>query len=366
MEAVSAKGTIAMTNPEFLVVGSGLTGACIARILTDAGRKVVVVERRGHLGGNVHDHLREGIRVHTYGPHYFRTSSTKIWDFVTRFAHFRPFEAEVRTRVDGRLEQWPVTRHYLEGLEDKTLFQGSATNFEEATLKVMPREAYERFVKGYTQKQWGVRPCELEAALAGRFAVRDSGDVRLKSCTYQGLPSGGYHAFMRRLLEGIELHLDFDFLRNRSEFEVSCKTVFTGPIDEYYDFSLGRLAYRAQRREHTYLAQLDQFQPVVQVNEPDLTVPYARTLEWKHMEPDPGTLQGTVITRETPFTPSRPNDYEYPFPALKYRRLYEQYREKANQESKLLVCGRLGDYRYYDMDQAIARAIKLAQELLLK
>lgn len=353
-----------MSTPEFLIVGSGLTGACIARELVDAGRTVLVLERRDHLGGNVHSHSREGFQVHTYGPHYFRTSSEKIWAFVNRFARFRPFQAEVQTRVDGQLERWPIHRKYLERLPEQALFCGTASNFEEATLSQIPRAAYHKFIEGYTQKQWGVPPRELEAELARRFTIRENGDTRLKTSTYQGLPEGGYADFMARILEGIPVRLGVDFLGHRDEFQASHKIVFTGPIDEYFDFELGRLPYRAQRREHIYLPQVDQFQPVVQVNEPELSVPHTRTLEWKHMMVDTSPLRGTLITRETPFTPQQPDRYEYPFPARKAQQLYQQYREKSALDPKLLVCGRLGEYRYYDMDQAIGRALTLARRLL--
>jgi UDP-galactopyranose mutase len=236
---------------DYLVVGSGLTGATIARTLVDHGHDVVVVERRSHLGGNVHDHFHEsGIRIHTYGPHYFRTSADAIWNFVGRFAEFYPFEAVLMSEVDGRLEHWPIQDEYIMrrvGADWRPAHSGSAANFEEASLAMMPSLVYEKFVKGYTAKQWGVDPCHLAAGLAGRFDVRRDGETRLKASRYQGIPRGGYGVFMQRMLDGIRVLTAVDYLRNRDQFQARREIFFTGPIDEYFDFDLGRLAYRGQR-----------------------------------------------------------------------------------------------------------------------
>ncbi len=355
---------------DYVVVGSGLTGATIARTLTDHGCDVVVLDRRRHLGGNVHDHLhRSGIRIHTYGPHYFRTSADSIWNYVRRFAEFYPFEAILMSRVDDRLEHWPIQEEYIlrsVGQDWQPSHQGPAANFEEASLAMMPAIVYQKFVRGYTAKQWGVDPCTLAAGLAGRFDVRRDGDLRLKSSRYQGIPRGGYGAFMTRMLEGIRVFTEVDYLMHRDEFKARTGVFFTGPIDEYFGFDLGRLAYRGQRRAHEFLPDVQWYQPAVQVNRPDFGVPQIRTLEWKHMmEPDlRETLEGTVITTETPYTPQDPGDYEYPFPDAANQRLYERYRERADITEGLLVCGRLGEYRYYDMDQAIGRALTLARRTL--
>lgn len=355
---------------DYLVVGSGLTGATIARMLTDAGRDVVVLERRAHLGGNVHDHFHEsGIRIHTYGPHYFRTSSDAIWGFVNRFAEFYPFEAVLMSEVDDHLEHWPIQEEYILrriGANWAPAHSGPVTNFEQASLAMMPSLVYDKFVKGYTAKQWGVDPRELAAALAGRFDVRTDGDIRLKASRYQGIPRGGYGAFMRRMLAGLRVFGGVDYLRNRDRFQARRLLVFTGPIDEYFGFDDGRLAYRGQRRRHRFLPDVEWHQPVGQVNHPGGSVASIRTLEWKHMmEPElRDGFAGTVITTETPYSPDEPSEYEYPFPDAANRRLYERYRERAEAIPNLLVCGRLGEYRYYDMDQAIGRAMTLARRLI--
>jgi UDP-galactopyranose mutase len=359
-----------MRDPDFTIVGSGLTGATIARTLHELGHRVLVIERREHLGGNVFDQSHaSGIRMHTYGPHYFRTSSERIWNYVNRFTEFFTYEAVLMSCVGTRFEHWPIQSEYISrvvGEHWKPVFTGTPSNFEEASLAMMPRIVYETFIAGYTEKQWGVPCIALSASLAGRFEVRDDGDTRLKKSTWQGIPKNGYAALMSRMLAGIPVLLHVDYLRDRAAFTPRIKTVFTGPIDEFFGFDLGRLAYRGQHREHEFLPAVDQVQPIGQVNYPLRSAgSHVRVLEWKHMmEPPYGErLRGTLLTRETPFTPEDPRDYEYPFPDAANQRLYADYAERATALGDVLFCGRLGEYRYYDMDQAIGRALKLAAEL---
>lgn len=356
---------------DYLVVGAGLTGATIARTLTDHGLRVLVVDRRPHLGGNVFDHHHEsGIRVHTYGPHYFRTSSEELWRFVGRFATFYPYEACVKTLVDGGHESWPISGSYIRRMVGEgwqPAFTGAATNFEEASLKMMPRLVYEKFVKGYTEKQWGVPARALSPRLAGRFDVREDDDPRLFRKRYQGIPREGYAGLMRSMLSGIPVLLNVDYLEHRQELEARELVVFTGPVDELFRFDLGRLVYRGQQRDERYLPDVDWCQPAGQVNNPDPSNgPSIRTLEWKHMLPaeTASRIRGTVVTTETTVTPNDPDRYEYPFPDDANQALYGRYRERAARLDRTLVCGRLGEYRYYDMDQAIARAQLLAGKIL--
>lgn len=356
---------------DYLIIGSGLTGSVMARLLADAGREVLVVDRRAHQGGNVHDHVHaSGVRVHTYGPHYFRTTSDAIWAFVNRFATFWKYEAELRSLVDGRYEHWPIVAEYVRrtvGDHWQPEFRGEPRNFEEASLAMMPRLVYEKFVKGYTEKQWGVPASALAASLAKRFDVRADGETRLVRHKYQGIPREGYAALMWNMLQGIPVVLDCDYLKHRGAFEARKLVVFTGPIDEYFGFELGRLHYRGQQREHAYLAGAGLQQPCGQVNYPDPAQgPHIRALEWKHMMPpeEADQVPGTLLTREVPFSPQEPDRYEYPFPDSANARLYQAYRERAAAHPNLLVCGRLGEYRYFDMDQAIARAMLLASRIL--
>lgn len=356
---------------DFLIVGSGLTGATIARMLNDKGFKVLVVDRRPHLGGNVFDHFHpSGIRIHTYGPHYFRTTSQRIWEFVNRFTSFYKYEAELLTLIDGQYEHWPITQKYIDkhcGTDWQPEFNGTPTNFEEASLSKMPRKIYEDFVKGYTEKQWGVPAQSLSADLAGRFAVHTDNDTRLKNAPHQGIPVNGYAGLMAGILQGIPLLLHFDYLQHRDLFKPKYKTVFTGPIDEFFEFDLGKLAYRGQVRKHEYYEDVDYIYPKGQINTPASALgPQVRYLEWKHMmaEEYRDKIKGTVITSETPFSPEEPDAYEYPFPDASNRRLYEQYQKRASTLSNVLICGRLGEYRYYDMDQAINRAMLHGERLL--
>jgi UDP-galactopyranose mutase len=246
-------------------------------------------------------------------------------------------------------------------------FCGKPANFEQASLAMMPKLVYEKFVRGYTEKQWGVPATVLSADLARRFDVREDDEPRLVRHRFQGLPDRGYAHFMSELLCGIPVVLNCDYLKHRAEFAARNLVVFTGPIDEYFGFDLGRLKYRGQRREHQYLPDTAWAQPCVQLNNPDpVHGPHIRTLEWKHMmaPEDAARVRGTVLTRETTVTPDDPNDYEYPFPDETNSRLYRCYAERAAALPNLLVCGRLGEYRYYDMDQAIARAQLLASRIL--
>jgi UDP-galactopyranose mutase len=358
-------------RPDYLVVGTGLTGATIAHQLAGAGFSVVAVERRATLGGNVADFTHpSGIRVQTYGPHYFRTSSDRLWRFVQRFAAFYPYEAKVLSRVDGNYEAWPVSASYIRRRLGYLPAPGlpSGSDFEAAVLSFMPRAVFDLFVREYTEKQWGCSPSALDASLAARIQIRWDDDPRLTPrARYQGLPVAGYSALVGRMLRSIPVRLNVDYLKNRDLIRPRRMTIFTGPIDEYFDGALGRLHYRGQRRTTIHHPGVAYMQPVGQVNEPQHAAgPHIRTIEWKHlMQPQEVVrVVGTVITRETPFSPDKPEHYEYPFPDERNRALYKRYRALAAQLHDTMICGRLGEYRYYDMDQAIARAIVLSKEIL--
>lgn len=353
---------------DYLVVGSGLTGATIARVLADAGREVLVLERRSHIGGNVHDSVHpSGIRIHTYGPHYFRTSSERIWRFVTRFGAFARFAPVVMTQVDGTLQHWPVTSEYIRSLIGdawQPAFDGTPSNFEEASLALMPQAVYDRFVRGYSEKQWGVSPTLLSPELARRFEVRACGDRQLTRHRWQGIPVNGYSEFMEAMLEDIPVLLNCDYSHTRGDVRFRKNLIYTGAIDEFFAYDLGRLSYRAQLREHQYIPDCGFVQPVVQLNNPSLDEgPHIRTIEWKHLLP-PETaalLRGSVITREIPFTPVSSDQNEYPFPDPENRALYEAYRQRMGADAQTVIAGRLGEYRYLDMDQAIARAMHICR-----
>lgn len=351
-------------TPSLLVVGSGLTGATIARLAKDANHDVTVLERRAHIGGNVRDEIdpRSGLLIGCYGPHYFRTSSETIWNFVRRFADWYGFSARVCVRApDGRYHAWPPRRQ--PNWEELTWrLVRRPDNFEEACLVRMPLPVYRSLVQGYTEKQWGVPATTLSAELARRIDVRrPDAPSTLKRQRWQALPRGGYAKMMAKMLEGVSTVLNTNFYTSRSigRFYNSSIIVCTGPVDEYFGYRFGKLCYRAQRREHTYHSDANLVNPEVQVNLPDPTTQAIRQIEWKHMLPERERTPGTVVTTEYPFTPNDPDQYEYPFPSDRDQRLYAQYAELAVKEPNTIFAGRLGEYRYLDMDQAIARAMKL-------
>lgn len=362
-----------MIKADFVIVGSGLTGSTIARILADHHQDAIVVERKNHIAGNVYDYRHEsGARIHKYGPHYFRCGSEKIWRFVNRFAGFYEWSAVIASRVDGTYLNWPVQQSVIERVAGTTwnLFKGEPRNFEEACLSRMPVPVYELLIKGYTEKQWGVRCVDLDSQLAARITVHKANTTPALTPDrrWNALPVGGYTELVRSMLDGIPVMTGYDYLANRHRVIANKLLVFTGPIDEFFGYKYGRLKYRAQLRSVEYLPHIEQYQPYVQVNYPHAQESRIRTIEWKHLmrEHDRKRVQGTVVTHETPFTPDDPYDYEYPFPDVTNQTLFRRYRKDADGLANVVICGRLGEYRYYDMDQAIGRAMGLASAILEK
>lgn len=361
-----------MIDADYVVVGAGLTGAVVARTLADIGRDVVVVDRRTHLGGNVHDHTHpSGVRIHTYGPHYFRTSCDRVWEWANRFSTFYPFEAAILSDTGDDFVPWPLSAEFIAktvGVGWSPSFSGTPANLEQAALSMMPQLIYERFVKEYNEKQWGLRCTELSPALCKRFDVRKNGDGRLTpNAKHQGIPADGYAEWVRRMFDGIPVVTGCDYLQRRAAIKHRRALVYTGPIDEFFGFDLGRLAYRGQRRVHQYHPNANYLQQREQVNNPlHAGGPHVRTLEWKHMmQPEyANRITGSVVTTETPFTPTDPNEYEYPFPDQRNADLYARYRRRADELPGVVIAGRLGEYRYLDMDQAIGRAMIVADKIV--
>jgi UDP-galactopyranose mutase len=322
------------------------------------------------VGGNVYDYVHpSGCRIHAYGPHYFRTNSPEIWDFAVRFGAFYKFEARVMSQIDGIYHHWPVSVEDVRGWTDESCqhFSGTPRNFEEASLALMPELVYRKFVKGYTEKQWGCAASSLDASLARRLEVRRDGDRRFVQHKYQGLPTDGYSAWTKSILSGIPVMLNTDYLLHKEEIRPRKHLFFTGPIDEMAGFEFGRLKYRGQMRRHEYFAETEYCLPSGQVNNPQIeNGPHIRAIEWKHlMQPkDRDSVKGTVVTFETPMTPVNCDQFEYPFPDETNRRRHGQYVARLSGNQSLTVCGRLGEYRYYDMDQAIGKAIKIAHRII--
>jgi UDP-galactopyranose mutase len=360
-----------VTSVDYLIVGSGLTGSTIARRLADAGREVLILERRAHIGGNVHDTLHaSGVRVHTYGPHYFRCSAPRIWQFVNRFSEFQPYAAHVKILADGVYENWPVRRQTVQRYPDWVPPQSKSRprNFEEACLRKVPPQIYHALIEGYTRRQWGVEPRRLDAELARRIRLNDDDQHSLTPhCRYQALPVRGYADWMAAMIDGISCIRGVDYFQQQDQFRARKLLVITGSLDEYFGFDEGRLSYRGQRRKVVFHPGRDSFQPCVQVNHPGADESAAlRTIEWKYLLPPEQRRQiaGTVVTHEFPFSPTVPDEFEYPFPDSRNEALCRRYLDRAARIPNLLICGRLGDYRYYDMDHAIGRALHLADRIL--
>lgn len=359
-----------MIQSDFVIVGAGLTGSTIARILTDYGQDVIILDRKDHIAGNVFDYRHEsGAMVHKYGPHYFRCGSEKIWNFLNRFTSFYNWSAVLKSKVGNEYLSWPVNEAYINSIvgEDWNLFKGEPTNFEEVCLSRMPREIYEMFIKGYTEKQWGVKATELSKDLAVRITI-NKGNVNTLTPNHRwnALPSQGYTEMVRGIIGDIPVKLNYDYLQHRDEVKANKLLIFTGPVDEFFGYKFGKLKYRGQNRKVEYLPEVESHQPCIQVNYPNPEDPRIRTIDWKHLLPeeDKAKMKGTVLTHETPFTPEEPGQYEYPFPDKANQNLYQQYKAEAEQLADTLICGRLGEYRYYDMDQAIGRAMSLTGKIL--
>jgi len=357
---------------DYVIVGAGITGAVIARELCDAGYAVQVVEQRPHLGGNMHDAVHaSGIRYHVYGPHYFRTASIDLWRYVNRFSRFYPYEAILKTQVGGKNFAWPLNRaELIEGFGevDPQCVTANPTNFREAMLNQLSPAVYETFIEPYTEKQWGTTADKLALDLAGRIELRDSKDPRLKTSPYQGIPVGGYTAWFEKILDGIPVDRGVDFSNDSDRYQWRRKLIYTGPIDRLFNSCHGRLSYRAQQRTHLFFPDIDRAMPCGQVNFPSWEDgAHIRAIEWRHMlEPGEFNGKGTLVTTETPYSPQTWNDLEYPCPEAESRRRYALYRDLANERKDLLVCGRLGEYRYLDMDQALGRALMLSRQLIIE
>jgi UDP-galactopyranose mutase len=361
-----------MKHVDYLIVGSGLTGATIARMLHDAGREVLVIDRRQHLGGNVHDQEINGLRIHTYGPHYFRTSSSFIWEWVNRFADFQPFEARVLSDIGaGHLVQWPPTLQQVQALchgwqpQQRCI---NPRNLEDAALSMMPRQAYELFIKPYNEKQWGKPPSELSPALCKRFSLRTEGETRLTpGARFQGVPKDGYSAWMAAMLDGIDVYLGIDYQEVRHSIKAK-KTIYTGPIDEFFGFDMGRLQYRGQRRAHRIVDASTHGLPCIQVNNPTYAGgAHIRSIDWRHLLNDQqrSEVKRTIITTETPYSPSDPDCFEYPFPDSANQQLAAAYQQRAKEIGpSVLIAGRLGSFQYMDMDQAIAKALSMRGKVM--
>lgn len=360
---------------DYLIVGAGLFGATFARKMTDAGKKCLVIDKREHIGGNVYTENIEGIDVHRYGAHIFHTDDKKVWDFVNRFSHFNSFVNSPLAFYKNELYNLPFnmnTFHKLWGvntpdearaiIEEQVKKENIAEpkNLEEQALSLVGRDIYEKLIKGYTEKQWGRNAYELPAFIIRRVPVRFTYNNNYFNDKYQGIPEGGYTLFCEKLLEGSEVKLGVDYLSDRRLSDMAKTTVYTGMIDAYFDYSLGELEYRSLRFETEVLDTPD-FQGCAVVNYTDPDVPFTRIIEHKHFEFV--RSEKTVITHEYPDRWYHGKEPFYPVNDEKNCALYEAYKELAEKEKNVIFGGRLGTYRYLDMDDVIGEALALADSV---
>lgn len=367
---------------DYLVVGSGLFGAVFARQATDAGKKVLVIDKRPNIAGNVYTEKVEGINFHKYGAHIFHTNNSEVWNYVNRFATFNRFTNSPVANYKGELYSMPFNMYTFNKMwgvvtpeeaaakieEQKKEITGEPQNLEEQAISLVGRDIYEKLVKGYTEKQWG-RDCkELPAFIIKRLPVRLTFDNNYFNALYQGIPIGGYTKLVANLLDGIDVQLNEDYLEDRAKWDaLADKVVYTGAIDAFFNYSLGNLEYRSVRFENEVL-DIPNFQGNGAVNYTDRETPWTRIIEHKWFEfgkdENGNDLPKTIISREYSSEWKPGDEPYYPVNDEKNGELYKKYRALADKEDKVIFGGRLGEYKYYDMDAVIASALECAKKEL--
>lgn len=368
---------------DYLIVGAGLYGAVFAHEAKKAGKSVLVIDRRTNIAGNVYTEAVEGIQVHKYGAHIFHTNNRKVWEYVNQFAEFNRFTNSPVANYNGELYSLPFNMYTFNKMwgvvtpeeaaakiEEQKKAAGivEPKNLEEQAISLVGRDIYEKLIKGYTEKQWG-RPCkELPAFIIKRLPVRLTFDNNYFNALFQGIPIGGYTKMVANMLEGIEVQLNADYLKNKESYDtIADKIIYTGAIDAFYDYKLGTLEYRSVRFE-TELLDVPNFQGNAAVNYTDEKTPWTRIIEHKWFEfgkdADGQDLPKTVISKEFSSEWKPGDEPYYPVNDEKNGKLYEQYKCLAETENKVIFGGRLGEYKYYDMDQVIAAALNMAEKEL--
>ena len=369
-------------NYNYLIVGSGLYGATIAQQAKKAGKSVLVIDKRPNVGGNIYTEKVEGINVHKYGAHIFHTNNKEVWDYVTSFVDFNRFTNSPVANYKGELYSMPFNMYTFNKMwgvvtpeeaaakieEQKKEITGEPKNLEEQAISLVGRDIYEKLVKGYTEKQWG-RDCkDLPAFIIKRLPVRLTFDNNYFNALYQGIPIGGYTKLIEKMLEGIEVRLNVDYLENKEELDkLAEKVIYTGPIDAYFDYKLGTLEYRSVRFENEILDKPN-FQGNAAVNYTDRETPWTRIIQHKWFEfgkdENGNDLPKTVISREYSSEWKLGDEPYYPVNDAKNSALYEQYKALAEAEGNVIFGGRLGEYKYYDMDKTIEVALAAAKKEL--
>jgi len=359
---------------DFLIVGAGFSGSVLARQLADKGKKVLLIDRRSHVGGNAYDTTDDnGVLIHPYGPHIFHTNSKAVIEFLSRFTDWRFYEHRVLAVVNGKkyplpinkttvnqlynleLDEQGVEKYYESVREPKSEIKSS----EDVVLNSVGHDLCEKFFRGYTRKQWGMDLSELSAGVAARIPTRTNDDDRYFTDTYQLMPSAGYTRMFERIIDSplIELRLNTVFKDIKAQLP-EVKIIFTGPIDEYYDFCFGSLPYRSLEFKHRHISDVDQYQEVGTVNYPN-DFEYTRITEFKHLTGQ--VTDGTSIVEEYPRADGDPF---YPIPTKANEIMYKKYQELAENDKNVYFVGRLAQYRYYNMDQVVAAALKAAKDIL--
>lgn len=364
---------------DYLIIGSGLFGSVFARQAADAGKKVLVIDKRPNIAGNVYTEKVEGINFHKYGAHIFHTNNTEVWNYVNRFATFNRFTNSPVANYKGELYSMPFNMYTFNKMwgvvtpeeaaakieEQKKEITGEPQNLEEQAISLVGRDIYEKLVKGYTEKQWG-RDCkELPAFIIRRLPVRLTFDNNYFNALYQGIPIGGYTKLVENLLEGIEVRLNEDYLEDKAEWNAMAeKVVYTGAIDAYFDYALGNLEYRSVRFENEIL-DVPNFQGNAAVNYTDKETPWTRIIEHKWFEfgkdEEGNDLPKTIISKEYSSEWKPGDEPYYPVNDEKNGELYQKYKALAEKEENIIFGGRLGEYKYYDMDAVIASALECAR-----
>ena len=364
-----------MKKYDYLIVGTGLFGSIFAYEANKRGKKCLVIDKRSHIGGNIYCENIEGINVHKYGAHIFHTSNKEVWNYVNSFLEFNRYTNCPVANYKGELYNLPFNMNTFYQLwKVKTPKEAMAKieeqvkeanidepkNLEEQAINLVGKDIYEKLIKGYTEKQWGKKATELPSFIIKRLPVRLTFDNNYFNDIYQGIPIGGYNKIIERMLEGVEVKLDTDFFKNRKEFEnLANKVVFTGMIDEFYDYKFGTLEYRSLRFEHETLEE-ENYQGNAVVNYTEYEIPYTRIIEHKHFEY--GNQPKTVITREYPATWNKGDEPYYPINNERNNNMYTKYKELADKETNVIFGGRLAQYKYYDMHHVIEQALNAVKK----
>ena len=367
---------------DYLVVGAGLFGAVFAHEAKKNGKSVLVIDKRPNIAGNIYTEKVEGINFHKYGAHIFHTNDTGVWNYITQFATFNRFTNSPVANYKGELYSMPFNMYTFNKMwgvvtpeeaaekieEQKSEITGEPKNLEEQAISLVGRDIYEKLVKGYTERQWG-RDCkELPAFIIKRLPVRLTFDNNYFNALYQGIPVGGYTKMVENMLDGIEVRLNVDFLKEREKYEaLADRIIYTGAIDAYFDYALGNLEYRSVRFENEVL-DIPNFQGNAAVNYTDRETPWTRIIEHKWFEfgkDEAGNdLPKTVISKEYSSEWKPGDEPYYPVNDEKNNKLYQEYKKMSEKEEKVIFGGRLGEYKYYDMDVTIRSALNLAESLL--